>query len=304
MRANNHASPKKAPRPGPRSIPLQVAILRAAVLGLFLIPLFTAPAMSAPAAGGKAVDNLPGVDTSDLSPSEKDSFQQLLEKFPSACGKSHSLLVSLRTDAKCRRTVLAARWVHKLIKDGFLQSEIEERYQTRFLSKKRFDIDITGAAVRGDPKAPITIVEFSDFECPHCRLAEPMLKKILEEFPTVKLVFMNYPLPMHQNAPNAAAAVLAAGKQGKFWAYHDKLFEHQEKLGPADLIQYAQELHLEIGRFQAEMEGQRVRVAKERAMGEKLEIDGTPAFFINGRRFSDSPTVEAMRGWLEEEQAR
>jgi protein-disulfide isomerase len=253
-------------------------------------------------APGKGAD-IPGVDVSDLTESERASLQQLLEKFPSVCGKSHSLLVSLRTDPKCRRSPIAARWLHKLLKDGFLPSEIEDKYQIRYL-KQRFDIDTAGAAVRGDPKAPITLVEFSDFECPHCRMAEPMLKKVLEEFPSVKLVFMNYPLPMHQNAPNAAAAALAAGKQNKFWAYHDKLFEHQDKLGPADLIQYAQELHLDLPRFQADMEGARVRVAKERSIGEKMEIDGTPAFFINGRRYNDANTVEAIRSWIEEEQAR
>ena len=155
--------------------------------------------------------------------------------------------------------------------------------------------------MRGDPKAPVTLVEFSDFECPHCKMAEPVLKKLLEEQPKVKLIFMNFPLGLHPNAGPAAAAVVAAGKQDKFWAMHDKLFENQGHLGPMDLLRIAGELRLDIPRFQADMEGAKVRVKHEREIGDKLDITGTPAFYINGRKFTDRPDLENLKAWINEE---
>jgi protein-disulfide isomerase len=261
-------------------------------------------AQAAPAAAkGEKDKDPPGIDTSGMTPSEKTTLRELLDKLPSPCGKAHSLATSLRTDPRCRRSTFAAKALQKWLKDGFLASEVEERYEARF-SKKVYEIDVSGAAVRGDPKAPVTIVEFSDFECPHCKMVETPLKQLLSEYPTVRLVFLNFPLGMHQNAGPAAAAALAAGKQNKFWAYHDKLFENQGRLGPAELLRYAQELNLDLGRFQADMEGARARVARERAMGEKLELTGTPTFFINGRRFTESPTYENLKSWIDEELAK
>lgn len=247
---------------------------------------------------------IPGVDVSAMTPSEVTTLRELLEKYPSACGKSHSLLVSLKKDPACKRSLYTAKWLARKIREGYLRSEVEEAYKGRYLDRKCYNIDIVGAPVRGDPKAPVTIVEFSDFECPHCRMAEPVLKGLLQEMPNVRLVFLNYPLPAHQNAPNAAAAAIAAGKQGKFWAYHDKLFDNQSSLSMIDLLRYAQELKLDVNRFQADLEGARPRVAKERAQGEKAEITGTPTFFISCHQYKDALTIESMKAWIEEELSR
>ncbi|MCS6912829.1 MAG: thioredoxin domain-containing protein [Myxococcales bacterium] len=269
------------------------------LVGLLLGPVALAAAPDL----APANPSIPGVDTSQMTPSEKATLVRLAEKFPSGCGKPHSLLVSLRTDPGCRRSQMAIQTLRKWLLDGFLPSEVEERYEARYLSKP-YDIDITGAPVRGDPKAPVALVEFSDFECPHCKMAGPHLKRLLAEQPKVKLVFFNFPLGAHPNAALAAAAAIAAGKQGKFWAYHDKLFENQGRLSPAEFTRIAQELKLDIPRFLADMEGAKVRVARERALGDKLEISGTPAFFINGRRYTDRVDYETLRAWVEEELAR
>lgn len=265
------------------------------------------PALAAPPAiapGPAPAGDIPKVDTKGMLASELDSFKRLLEKFPSACGKSHSLLTSLKTDAKCGLSVVAARWVQKLLSDGFLESEVEEKYRARFIDVKCYDIDIKEAPVRGNPEAKVTIVEFSDFECPHCRMAEPWLKQVLDEFPKdVKLVFMNYPLPNHPNAANAAAASLAAGKQKKFWAYHDKLFDNQEKLRMVDLIRYAEELKLDVERFKADLEAAKPRVTRDKQLGEKLDITGTPSMYINCRK-ANVNSVESLRSYVEAELAR
>lgn len=258
------------------------------------------PVAAAPAPAG----GIPGLDTSKMTPTELKGLQELVEKFPSPCGKPHSLLVSLRSDTKCKRSVYAARYLQRLLTNGFLPSEAEEKYRERYLNKTPVKIDTADAPVRGNPKAPITIVEFSDFECPACKAAEPVLKKILDTNADVKLVFLNFPLPMHQYAATAAAASIAAGKQGKFWAYHDKLFENQGHLTMADLIAYARELKLDVSRFQADLEGAKARVSKERALGEELKLTGTPSIFINGRPYTDPRTVEAMGAWLDEERGK
>jgi protein-disulfide isomerase len=259
-----------------------------------------APVAAAPAPAG----DIPKVETKGMLASEVETLKRLLEKFPSACGKSHSLLTSLRTDPKCGLSVVAARWVQKLVSDGFLESEVEEKYKARFVDAKCYQIDIKDAPVRGNPEAKVTIVEFSDFECPHCRMAEPWLKQILDEYPKdVKLVFMNYPLPMHTNAQTAAAAAVAAGKQKKFWAYHDKLFDNQDKLRMPDLLRYAEELKLDVERFKADLEAAKPRVARDKALGEKLDITGTPSMYINCKK-ANALSVESLRSYVEAELAR
>ena len=284
--------------------------LQRLLLGLFLATSLAAPALAQKPADTKSAEAkpsagpIPGVDTSKMTPTELKTLQQLIDKFPSACGRAHSLRVSLQTDPRCKRSQAAVRYLQRLLTNGYLGSEVEEKYNERYLDRGVAKINLEGAPVRGNPKAPITIVEFSDFECPSCKAVEPVLKKILEQNADVKLVFLNFPLPMHQNAGPAAAAAIAAGKQGKFWAYHDKLFENQGHQTAAELIAYAQELKLDVARFQADMEAARARVAQDRSQGEGLKLTGTPSLFINGRAFNEPRTVEAINAWLDEERGK
>lgn len=264
-----------------------------------------ASAAGASAKPGAAADNgIPQVNTESMTPSERDSLRRLLEKFPSACGKSHSLLTSLRTDPKCTKSAVAARWMAKLFSDGFLESEVDEKYNKRYVSAKCYQIDTSGAQVKGDPNAPITIVEFADFECPHCAMADPILNQLLKQYKNVKLVFMNYPIAMHPNAANSAAAALAAGKQGKFWEFHDKLFKHQDRQRPVDLVMYAEEMKLDVKRFQADTEALRSRVKRERDIGETLDLTGTPSMFINCHKVEGTPTLELLTSYIEAELAQ
>ncbi len=258
------------------------------------------PATAKPAGDAE----FPGLATDGMMASEKDGLRRLLQKFQSPCGKPHSLITSLRTDPSCQLSLVAARWMTKLFSDGFLESEVEERYTKRFVTSKCVQIDISGASTLGDPNAPIALIEFSDFECPHCRMAEPIVKQVLKEFKNVKLVFMNFPLQMHANAPTLAAAALAAGKQGKFWPYHDRLFDNQGTVRQADLILYAQELGLDVRRFQVDLEASRSRVARERSIGDKLDLGGTPTFFVNCRKVEGPLSLDNLRSYIEAEAAK
>ncbi len=307
-------APKAAPPPAAAAKPAQPP--RAAAPAPTAGAKTGTAAAPAPAVGGKpgaaaaapakpgADGEFPGLATDGMMASEKDGLRRLLQKFQSPCGKPHSLLTSLRTDPGCPLSLVAGRWMAKLFSDGFLESEVEERYSKRFVSSKCVQIDISGASTLGDPSAPIALIEFSDFECPHCRMAEPIVKQVLKEFKNVKWVFMNFPLQMHANAPTLAAAALAAGKQGKFWPYHDRLFENQGTVRQADLILYAQELGLDVLRFQADLEASRSRVARERSIGDKLDLGGTPTFFVNCRKVEGPLSLDNLRSYIEAEAAK
>lgn len=142
------------------------------------------------------------------------------------------------------------------------------------------------ARVKGDPKAPVTIVEFSDFQCPFCKRAEPVLTSLLEKYKgRVKLAFMDFPLhEIHARAESAAEASRCAGEQGKFWEFHDSLFADQSKLADADLIARAKTIGLQEDLFKACLTSGKYkdRVDADRDAGMKVGVGGTPGFFVNG----------------------
>jgi protein-disulfide isomerase len=256
-----------------------------------------APAASVPA----DLKGIP-VDLTGVGDSDRAAFAKLLGKLPSPCGKAHSLEVSLRTDPSCKRSVFGARFALKLVKDQFLPSEVEDKYQERFLAP-RLTIDTSAAPLRGDAKAPVTIVEFSDFQCPFCKRIQSTLEPLLQEYRgQVKLYFKNFPLSMHPYSATTAAAAIAAGKQGKFWQFHDKVFGgDQEQEAMADLERYAGEIKLDIPKWKADIEPSRAQVNKDRTDGEALNIRSTPTLYINGRHFTGTPNLEELKDWIDEE---
>jgi protein-disulfide isomerase len=139
----------------------------------------------------------------------------------------------------------------------------------------------------GAPHAPVTVVEYGDFECPNCKQAAPALKLLLERFAgRVRVAFRNFPLEdVHSHALGAAEAAECAGGQGKFWPMHDLLFENQAHLRPKDLHTYAERLGLDMARFTAEMDDEvyRQRVREQLQGGLDSGVRGTPAFFVNDR---------------------
>lgn len=138
----------------------------------------------------------------------------------------------------------------------------------------------------GPDRAPITLVEYGDFECPSCKLAAPAVRLLLQRFPSrVRLAFRHFPLEKaHPHALLAAEAAEAAAAQGKFWEMHDQLFEHQLHLKPTDLRRYAMQLGMDMTRYVAEVDDhiylQKVREDIE--SGKRSMIRATPTFFING----------------------
>jgi protein-disulfide isomerase len=169
---------------------------------------------------------------------------------------------------------------------------------------ERKTVDIAGAPVRGSPKAPVTIVMFSDFQCPFCGRAEPTVKQLEDEYKDkVKVVWKNQPLPFHPNAMPAAKAAMAAYKQGKFWEMHDKLFSNQQALGETVYAQYAKELGLDMAKFNADMSSPDIAagIQKDMQQGSSLGANGTPTFFINGRELVGAQPADQFKQIIDDE---
>jgi protein-disulfide isomerase len=171
------------------------------------------------------------------------------------------------------------------------------------LKAPRFKVAAIGPEL-GPKDAPVTIVEFADFQCPFCKRVEDSLKQIRAKYgDKVRLVYRDYPLPMHPNAMPAAEAARCAGEQGKFWPFHDALYSDQSKLAPNDLKATAAKLGLDKQKFDSCVDSKKYEgaVAKDRADGEAVGVEGTPAFFINGRSLSGAQPVGEFNDIIEDE---
>jgi protein-disulfide isomerase len=172
----------------------------------------------------------------------------------------------------------------------------------------RIDVAVADAPVRGAPDAAVTIVEFSDFECPFCKRTQPTLTKVLEKYSgRIKLAYRDFPLDsIHPQARAAAEAARCAQQGGKFWEYHDALFAQSPKLGAEDLKRSAKEVGLDVEKFDACIASGATKAGVEKDVeeGNRLGITGTPAFFINGRLLSGAQPVEAFTRVIDDELAR
>jgi Na+/H+ antiporter NhaA len=159
------------------------------------------------------------------------------------------------------------------------------------------DVDPERDHYRGPVDAPVTVVEYGDFECPYCGRAEPVVRELLQEFGDVRYVWRHLPLSdVHPNAQLAAEAAEAAGAQGAFWELHDLLFQHQDALRPSDLVEYARQLGLDVDRFADELRRHThaTRVADDVDSADLSGVTGTPTFFVNGRRHHGAYDIRAL----------
>jgi diadenylate cyclase len=158
--------------------------------------------------------------------------------------------------------------------------------------------------VRGAATAPVTLVEYGDFECPYCGRMYPVVKELRERAgDRLRVVFRHFPLDsVHPHARRAAEAAEAAAAQGRFWEMHDLLFENQDNLDDEALRRYAARLGLDMARFEDDLAERRhaPRVREDRLDGERTGVEGTPTFFINGARYEGSLDLEGMLAAVEE----
>ena len=151
----------------------------------------------------------------------------------------------------------------------------------------------------GPADAPVTLVEYGDYECPDCGNTYPVIKRLIAELgPRLHFVFRNFPLnTIHAHASVAAQAAEAAGAQGRFWEMHDLLYEHQKNLDEIEMPQLALKIGLEIYRFEADLSSERfaARVAEDFKSGVKSGVNGTPTFFVNEVRYDGEKDFESLR---------
>ena len=165
-------------------------------------------------------------------------------------------------------------------------------------------MNTSGSPIKGDAKAKLAIIEFSDFQCPFCSRVTPTLKQIETEYgEKVRIVFKHLPLSIHPKAPAAHAAAEAAHRQGKFWEMHDKIFANQREMGPEKYVEYAGEMGLDVERFKVDVIDASItgKVDADKNEAAALGITGTPGFFINGRFLSGARPFDSFKTMIDEE---
>jgi protein-disulfide isomerase len=160
------------------------------------------------------------------------------------------------------------------------------------------DVDPERDHVRGSPEAPVTLVEYGDYECPYCGQAEVVIRELLDSFgDDLRYVWRHLPLnDVHTHAQVAAEAAEAAAAQGAFWEFHDGLLAHQEELSMSGLGRRAEEAGLDVDRFWDDVRrrAHAVRIAEDVATADSSGVAGTPSFFINGKRYDGAYDVDTL----------
>jgi len=230
---------------------------------------------------------LEGVDTSALTGTEKAAFSTYVSEFLSPCNDTPVPIAQCVTEKRaCKKCLPAAKFIVLGIRRGFPKSKLEDAYKARFDADRLKTIPTEGSPSTGPAGAPVTMVEFADFECPHCGMVAPVLDKVVAQYSSqVRFFYKFMPLPSHEHAEPAAFAAFAAMKQGKFWEMHHKLYQNQLKLEMGDLENYATEMGLELGRFRVDMRSNEARekISADKKAADDLKVQATPTVYINGR---------------------
>ena len=227
----------------------------------------------------------------------KATYEQAKGRYP---GKSEQELSALIRDSKNQQRRAQRRIEYA--------RELRARIPVKLLLQPpRIEVAVGDDPSKGPQNAPVTIVEFSDYQCPYCSRVEPTLRQVEERYgDRIRLVFRDFPLPIHPQAPKAAEAAACANEQGKFWEMHGKLFATQANLQVPDLKQRAIELGLDAKRFDECLDSGRFESEwrQDLDQAQKYGITGTPAFFINGRLLSGARPFEDFVRIIDEELER
>jgi len=281
----------------------QILLLSAVTL-LSLPPVPSASVVEAQPPS-RYTEGLHGVDFAGLTEEQKKLALDVLNELPCDCGCGMTVAQCRVEDQNCPRSPVLAREIVDAIRRGGDADAARAAYDAvragnRALEFERaasFDIDVTDSPVRGPKTAPVTIVEFADFQSPLAAEALHTVQQVLAQYPDqVRLVFKHFPLAIHPNARTAALAAEAAGEQGKFWEMHDLLFQNSTALGPDDLRALATRLGLDVARFEKDLGSPELaaRVDRDVAEAARVGVIGAPTFFVNGHRM-DSYQLNAFR---------
>src|SRR3984957_2240075 len=252
----------------------------------------------------KTAETLGNVDLSELTPVQKKAVLKILREEDCSCQCGMKTAECILKDANCSYSRTIAKIAIQGVKDGKSLMEISKlmdaspKAHRPKLMEDPVTIAVEGAPVRGPADARITLVEFSDFECPFCSLAVKQVDTIMAAYPKdVKLIYKQFPLSMHPHAEMAAEASLAAREQGKFWEMYDVLFKNYRRLSSDSILGFAKDIGLDMDKFKADLAAGKYKavVDKDLADGEAAGVYGTPSFYINGKQYNGEVTLAALK---------
>jgi protein-disulfide isomerase len=249
---------------------------------------------------------LPGVDVNGLDAGKQELFYKLVGTLPSPCGKAHSLRTSVTSDQSCKRAPFAARLVAELLVDEQNEETVVDLYTERYVKNTAVHtIDVSQAPMVGEPTALVTLVEFFDYGCPACVQLKPTLDLVIKENQSrLKVYYKMYPLvSKHPDSMGCAKAAFAAMAQGKFHEMHDLIFEKFGAQKEDDLRNYAQQLGLDMAKYDADLPAAEEHVKADQKDGEAAGVDGTPTLFLNGRKYPGPSDPKYFAAAIEEELA-
>ncbi len=239
---------------------------------------------------------LPGVDTHEFTPREKHEFSSYVTQLPAPCKDVAVPIAQCVLEKRaCAACLPAAQTIAKAVREGMAKDQVEGLYKERFDAASAKTIPVDGSPSRGPESAPVTIVEFADFECPFCQRLAPELDALWEKHKTdVRFVYKFMPLSMHPHGEVAARAAIAAQAQGKFWEMHHQLFTNGDRLDDAALLGYAAGIGLDVDRFRADVQSPatKARLEADKKLGDTLNVKGTPTIFINGREYDSKVDID------------
>jgi len=247
---------------------------------------------------------LPGVNSSDLTPREKSQWSSHVSELFAPCPQVNASVAACVLEKKdCAACLPAAEFLLTQVRQGRTPGQTEAAFDARFGADSKVDLEVEGSPSKGNDSAPIVIVEFADFECPACRAASGILDGIVGKFSDVRLVFKNYPLTnIHLNAEDAARAAVAAGRQGKFWEMHHELFTTEPPLTPERIKGLAKKVGLDLGKFDSDVRSEAVvdAVRADQKLGQRVKLEATPSIFVNGRHVDVVNDLAVdLEAWIE-----
>lgn len=253
---------------------------------------------------------LPGVKVNGLTAAQKAQVLAIARQETCTCGCTMKIAPCLAQDRSCLTSRTLATALAREIKAGKTPAAAtailsNAAYIAKLqdeLANQPVDLKVAGAPSRGPASARLTIVEFSDFQCPFCRSGAEALTEIAKAYPNdVRLVFKQFPLESHSEAAIAAEASLAAQAQGKFWEMHDRIFANPRALTEANFLAWAKELGMDVARFKNDLASHKYQNAVQAEVREGLDagVQGTPTVFLNGRPHRGAVTVQDLRPAVE-----
>jgi len=267
---------------------------RTLVLFTLALPLLA----QQPASNWQSATTLPGIEMKGLTPAQQKTLLTVLRDSTCPCGCPMQLAQCRVEDPACSQSLSLATMaaeaaaagktvaqIRKILADSPLMKAAAQRDR---LLLDPVPINILGAPIKGPANAKVTIIEFSDFQCPFCVKAVPQLDAILKAHPNdVRLVYKQFPLDSHSQAALAARASLAAHAQGKFWPLHDKMYANSRLINRTTVLIWAKELGLDVPKFTASLDSPDTQAAVDRdlADGSRAGVNATPNIYINGKKY-------------------